>query len=381
MEEATTRTDLTEAALRAALSRRRFLRGSAVGAVSVAAATIAACAPPPPASWLYRSPTPGATGPLATGTPLATATAAASMNHGTPMPTGSATDDMDALAKAVADRFLAGETAGKTGNQPLAPRLEGGVKVFDLTASAFDWQIDAVKAPVQAVGYNGTWPGPLLRVTEGDSVRVIHKNDLDESTGLHFHGQALPNAMDGVPFITQQPIMPGETFVYEFTAKPAGSHMYHSHHNATDQVGRGMLGAFIVDPLDPAQRYQVDHDVIWISNDSLGGFTINGKGFPATTPIVAQLGQRVLIRFMNEGVMMHPWHLHGMPMRVVARDGYPLGPAAFTCDTLGVNPGERWDVIIDCDNPGAWAFHCHILPHAEGPKGMFGMVNALIVEA
>ena len=381
MEEATTRTDLTEAALRAALSRRRFLRGSAVGAVSVAAATIAACAPPPPAAWLYRSPTPGATGPLPTGTPLATATAAATMNRGTPTPTGSPTDDMDALAKAVVDRFLAGETAGKMGNQLLTPRIEGGVKVFELTASAFDWQIDAVKAPVQAVGYNGTWPGPLLRVTEGDNVRVIHRNDLDESTGLHFHGQALPNAMDGVPFITQQPIMPGQTFVYEFTAKPAGSHMYHSHHNATDQVGRGMLGAFIVDPLDPAQRYQVDHDVIWISNDSLGGFTINGKGFPATTPIVAQLGQRVLIRFMNEGVMMHPWHLHGMPMRVVARDGYPLGPAAFTCDTLGVNPGERWDVIIDCDNPGAWAFHCHILPHAEGPKGMFGMVNALIVEA
>ena len=67
--------------------------------------------------------------------------------------------------------------------------------------------------------------------------------------------------------------------------------------------------------------------------------------------------------------MMHPWHLHGMPMRVVARDGYPLGAAAFTCDTLGVNPGERWDVVIDCDEPGAWAFHCHILSHAEGRTG------------
>ena len=78
--------------------------------------------------------------------------------------------------------------------------------------------------------------------------------------------------------------------------------------------------------------------------------------------------------------MMHPWHLHGMPMRVVARDGYPLGPAAFTCDTLGVNPGERWDVVIECDEPGAWAFHCHILPHAEGQDGMFGMVTALVVQ-
>jgi FtsP/CotA-like multicopper oxidase with cupredoxin domain len=133
--------------------------------------------------------------------------------------------------------------------------------------------------------------------------------------------------------------------------------------------------------LDPGARYQVDQDIVWISNDVVGGFTINGKGFPATKPIVAQLGQRILIRFMNEGVMMHPWHLHGMPMHVVARDGYPLGTAAFTCDTLGVNPGERFDVIIEANNPGAWAFHCHILTHAEGPKGMFGMVNALIVQA
>jgi FtsP/CotA-like multicopper oxidase with cupredoxin domain len=78
---------------------------------------------------------------------------------------------------------------------------------------------------------------------------------------------------------------------------------------------------------------------------------------------------------------MHPWHLHGMPMRVVARDGYALGSAAFTCDTLGVNPGERWDVVIECKNPGAWAFHCHILPHAEGRDGMFGMVTALVVQA
>jgi FtsP/CotA-like multicopper oxidase with cupredoxin domain len=82
---------------------------------------------------------------------------------------------------------------------------------------------------------------------------------------------------------------------------------------------------------------------------------------------------------MNEGSMMHPWHLHGMPMHVVARDGYPLA-SPFFCDTLGVNPGERWDVIIKCEEPGAWAFHCHILPHAEGHDGMFGMVTALVVQ-
>jgi FtsP/CotA-like multicopper oxidase with cupredoxin domain len=124
----------------------------------------------------------------------------------------------------------------------------------------------------------------------------------------------------------------------------------------------------------------VSQDIVWISNDTLGGFTINGRGFPATAPIVAKVGEKIVVRFMNEGVMTHPWHLHGMPMHVVARDGYPLGSAAFYCDTLGVNPGERWDVVIDCEAPGAWAFHCHILPHAEGHDGMYGMVTALVIQ-
>ena len=210
-------------------------------------------------------------------------------------------------------------------------------------------------------------------MTEGDKVRAIFTNRMAESTGIHFHGQRLPNAMDGVPHVTQEPIPPGGSFTYEFVARSSGSHMYHSHHNATDQVGRGLLGAFIVQPKDPAQRYDrlygATQDIVWISNDALGGFTINGRGFPATAPIVATLGEKIVIRFMNEGNMMHPWHLHGMPMRVVARDGHPLGSAAFTCDTLGVNPGERWDVVIECDEPGAWAFHCHILQHAEAADG------------
>ncbi|HEY7522309.1 MAG TPA: multicopper oxidase domain-containing protein [Candidatus Limnocylindrales bacterium] len=293
--------------------------------------------------------------------------------------------DHDANAKALVDRFLGGEaTQLPVGNQPLAPRIEGDTKVFELTIDPIEHQIDAQKEAIAALGYNGTWPGPRLTVVEGDKVRAVFRNNLPETTGVHFHGQRVPNAMDGVPHVTQEPIQPGASFTYEFVARTPGSHMYHSHHNATDQVGRGLLGAFIVEPRDPAQRYDrlygATQDIVWISNDALGGFTINGRGFPATAPIVASLGETIVIRFMNEGVMMHPWHLHGMPMRVVARDGYPLGSAAFTCDTLGVNPGERWDVVVECDEPGAWAFHCHILPHAEGPDGMFGMVTALVVQ-
>jgi FtsP/CotA-like multicopper oxidase with cupredoxin domain len=362
--------------IRTSLTRRGFLRTSALAGGGLVAATIAACTPGA-AQWSV-APTgtrgPGAASPSPSRSPAASPTGSPSGPTPSPSMAGH-----DAEAEAAVKRFP--ETTEKHGNEPLQARTDGDWKVFDIDCSAFEWRIDAVKDPVQAVGFNGTWPGPLLRVTEGDQVRAIVTNRLDETTGIHFHGQAVPNAMDGVPFITQPPIRPGETFTYEFVARPAGSHMYHSHHNATDQVGRGLLGAFIVDPRDARGRYDVDQDVVWISNDQLGGFTINGKGFPATVPISAKRGQRVLIRFMNEGVMMHPWHLHGMPMRVVARDGYALGSAAFTCDTLGVNPGERWDAIIECDNPGVWAFHCHILPHAEGSMGMFGMVTALIVES
>lgn len=72
-------------------------------------------------------------------------------------------------------------------------------------------------------------------------------------------------------------------------------------------------------------------------------------------------------------------HLHGMGMLVTHKDGYPQ-PQPWMCDTLNISPGERWDVVIDCQEPGVWAFHCHILSHAESPKGMFGMVTALIIE-
>jgi FtsP/CotA-like multicopper oxidase with cupredoxin domain len=369
------------------LSRRGFLRGAVLtGGGVLAAAVAAACSPAAtPAPW-----TMGPIGaPNPTGGPAASAgaTPGPSMDHGGAAASPGAADH-DANGAAIVKRFLDGESAAVEGmgNQPYGePRADGDTKVFELTVDPIKHKIDAVKDPVDALGFNGTWPGPRIDVIEGDKIRAVFKNNLDETTGIHFHGQRLPNSMDGVPHVTQDPIQPGASFAYEFTARTTGSHMYHSHHNATDQVGRGLLGAFIVHPKDPAQRvdrkYGVSQDIVWISNDSVGGFTINGRGFPATAPIVATLGEKILVRFMNEGVMMHPWHLHGMPMHVVARDGYELGSASFRCDTLGVNPGERWDVVIDCTEPGAWAFHCHILPHAEGRDGMFGMVTALVVQA
>jgi FtsP/CotA-like multicopper oxidase with cupredoxin domain len=282
---------------------------------------------------------------------------------------------MDRMHEAGIKAFPA-KTAGK-GNQLLKPKIVGGVKVFDIAVQKVKWEVEPGKF-VDAWAYNGVVPGPQIRVREGDRVRLNVRNELDESTAVHFHGVELPNDQDGVPFITQPPIKPGASYTYEFTAPNPGSHMYHSHHNAAKQVGMGLLGAFIIEPRQKRAIENVDVDYVMILNDGFHGYTLNGKGFPATEPIVAKLGQKVRIRFMNEGMMIHPMHLHGMHMTVIAKDGWDQ-PAPWKCDTLNIAPGERWDVLVKATNPGTWAFHCHILPHAESEHGMFGMVTALIV--
>lgn len=347
-------------------SRRSFLRNGALAAF--AGTIVTACKPAGATQRLAASAAPAV--PVGS---LAPAFGTADVNASSI----ASADAMDRMHEAGMKAFPA-KTKGK-GNQLLAPRMENGVKVFDLTAQRIQWETEPGKVN-EAWAYNGMVPGPHIRVREGDRVRINVKNELPESTSVHFHGVELPNSQDGVPFITQPPIKPGQTFSYEFSPPNPGSHMYHSHHNSTKQVSLGLLGAFIVEPRDKSTDPHADVDYNFILNDGLGGYTINGKGFPATEPIVAKLGQTVRIRFMNEGMMIHPMHLHGMHMTVIAKDGW-MQPQPWKCDTLNVAPGERWDVLVKCNNPGTWAFHCHILPHAESEHGMFGMVTALIVNA
>jgi FtsP/CotA-like multicopper oxidase with cupredoxin domain len=261
---------------------------------------------------------------------------------------------------------------------PLEYTMDGDVKVFHLTCQNVEWET-APGMVFPAMTYNGIMPGPEIRVTEGDKVRFVVTNEMDESTAIHFHGLRVPNSQDGVPYITQGVITPGSTFSYEFTVRNHGSHMYHSHHNAAEQTTSGLLGALVVEPADKSREPVVDADYTLILNDSALGFTLNGKSFPFTQPIIAKLGQKIRVRYMNEGLMIHPMHLHGIPQLVYAKDGFPM-PVPFMCDTLNIAPGERYDVIINCDEPGVWAFHCHILSHAESRDGMFGMVTVLIVQ-
>ena len=288
--------------------------------------------------------------------------------------------EIDRLHKEQVDTFVGNiGTDELFWDRRLEPTMsDDGFVTFDLTCEELEWETKPGTS-FPAYTYNGIVPGPELRVTEGDNVRINVTNNMNESTGVHWHGVILPYEMDGVPFLTQPVIEPGATFTYEFQAVNPGSHMYHSHHNAAEQVVRGLLGAFIIEPADKSNEPEVEAEYTFILNDSGLGFTINGKSFPFTQPIVAKLGQKIRLRYMNEGLMIHPMHLHGIPQLVFSKDGWPL-PQPYMCDTLNIAPGERYDVLVDCQYPGLWAFHCHILTHAESRQGLFGMVTVLIVE-
>ena len=287
--------------------------------------------------------------------------------------------DMDETMAARTKAFPA-KTAGE-GGKVLEPQvLPDGTKQFELTTKVVDWELEPGKK-VKAMAYNGVVPGPTIRVSPGDKVKVVLHNELDESTVIHFHGLDLPVELDGVPDITQPPVKPGQDYTYEFTAQsyPAVG-MYHSHHNATKQVGDGLAGAFIVGdlPVPPGVTVTQRHTMM-LNDTGTIGFSLNGKSFPATAPVAATIGEWVEMHYLNEGVMAHPMHLHGLVQLVTAKDGFPL-PQPYQADTVMVAPGERITVLINVNKPGVWAWHCHILPHAEREDGMFGMVTALIAK-
>ncbi len=307
-----------------------------------------------------------------------------------------ANDQMDATQKKVVDQYVGQLTTGPNtkgvGNQPMEPKvLADGTKEFDMTAKVIKWEVSPGKT-VSAWAYGPTGgsadkfgvPGPSIKVAVGDHVKFVLKNELPQSTAVHFHGLEPSNAMDGVPFVTQPPIKPGETFTYDFVPNRAQVSMYHSHHHAEHQVPDGLVGSFVVGDMPlPKGRGPVTQEVPMVLNDAGSiGLSLNGKSFPATAPIIAKPGETVLINYFNEGLVIHPMHLHGITQTVIAKDGIPLAQP-YDVDTVTVAPGERYTVIVTprADQLGIWAFHCHILTHAERDDGMFGMVTTFIVKA
>ncbi len=281
------------------------------------------------------------------------------------------------------------ETEGR-GNLPLEPTvLADGTKEFNFTVAITPWEVEPGKI-VDAWTYNGQVPGPAISVDVGDKVRVNVQNDLPMGTDIHWHGIRTPNEMDGVAPITQPLIESGDSFVYEFVAERAGIGMYHAHHHGQVQIPNGLFGTFTIGEL-PIPRGQtiggnlipedleVAQTIPMVLNDAgVIGYSLNGKSFPATDPYVVNKDDWVAITYYNEGLQIHPMHLHQFPQLVFAKDGFPLDHPYYA-DTVNIAPGERYTVLVNPDTVGTWVWHCHILTHVEREEGMFGMVTAMVV--
>ena len=278
--------------------------------------------------------------------------------------------------RAALERLLAERTVQPTGQ----------VRRFDLTVSETEWELLPGVATT-AVTFNGTVPGPTIRVTEGDTVEIAVTNKLAEATSIHWHGLHVPNDQDGVGGVTQPMIESGKTFNYKFIAPHAGTFMYHAHGaNSREQIDRGLYAPFIIDPAG-GDVIKADKEVTltignWMVGNATGGmpgmdmgsdtsmsmeydyFTINGKSYPATDPIQVTQGQLVRLRFLNPSQTIHPMHLHGTDMAIVAKDGESLAEPQ-RINTLNLAQGETYDAVFLADNPGTWLLHCHDLHHAS----------------
>ncbi len=287
-------------------------------------------------------------------------------------------------------RKFPAETEG-VGNQVLEPKIAAdGTKEFELTAAITPWEVEPGRV-VDAWTYNGIVPGPMIQLDVGDKVRVHIQNDLPMGTDIHWHGIRTPNDMDGVAPITQDLIRSGQDFTYEFVAEKPAVGMYHAHHHGHVQIPNGMFAVMFIGemPLPRGQTIsgttipedlEIAQEFPMVLNDAgVIGFSLNGKSFPATAPIVVTEGDWILAHYYNEGLQIHPMHQHQFPQLVVAKDGIPLDNP-YWADTVNVAPGERYSVLMHADTAGVWVWHCHILTHVERDEGMFGMVTAMVVQ-
>ncbi len=252
--------------------------------------------------------------------------------------------------------------------------LDAGVKVFRLKAEPLKRKIAPFRT-IEVWGYNGSCPGPTIQVTRGDRVRVVFENALPESTSMHWHGLELPIEQDGVPWISQKPVPPGGTYVYEFTVHQDGTFFYHAHSAMQEMMG--LIGMFIAHP-QTADSPHVDHDFgivlqEWavlpgnsVPNTAAMEFnwlTFNGVSAPASTPLIVRLGSRVRLRFVNLGMDHHPIHLHGHQFVITGTEGGRAPESTwYPTNTVLVSVAQAKVVEFEAKYPGAWMIHCH-LPH------------------
>jgi FtsP/CotA-like multicopper oxidase with cupredoxin domain len=251
---------------------------------------------------------------------------------------------------------------------------DGDVKVFALTGEPVKQRIAPWKT-IDAWGYNGNCPGPTIQVEQGDRVRIVFENRLPESTSLHWHGLEVPIEQDGVPWISQKPVAPGEKYTYEFTVHQEGTFFYHAHSAMQEMIGQ--IGLFIAHP-ERAYKPKADHDYGLILQEwavlpgnsvpntagmEYNWLTFNGVSAPLTTPLLARQGSRVRIRIVNIGMDHHPIHLHGHQFVMTGTEGGRAPESTwYPMNTVLVGVAQARVIEFEAKYPGAWMIHCH-LPH------------------
>jgi FtsP/CotA-like multicopper oxidase with cupredoxin domain len=304
---------------------------------------------------------------------------------------------------------------GLLGRRDLASGADRAARTIHLEAREVTWEL-APGRTVKAMAYNGRIPGPEIRVREGERVRVVLGNSLGEPTTIHWHGVDVPNAMDGVPGVTQPPVAPGATFTYEFDARPAGTRWYHTHFDEHRQMDLGLAAPFIIEPAEQ-EAVGYDREVTLVLDDwatdtgkpvpptdagtaggrgnaggmmsgmmrrgsGMGGMmgrdtepaydvmTINGKAYPATEPLRVTKGERVRLRLINASAEhSHVVRLAGHRLLVTHTDGNPL-IAPVEVEAVPIAPAERYDLLIVADRPGAWFLHCTEPGHVDAGERM-----------
>jgi len=274
-------------------------------------------------------------------------------------------------------------------------KIVDGVKVGHLIAEPLAHEV-APGLVIDAWGYNGRTPGPVIEAVEGDRLRIYVTNRLPEPTSVHWHGILLPCGMDGVSGLTQKPIPVGQTFKYEFTVRQSGTYMYHPHFDEMVQMGLGLMGMFVIHPRggeDPA----IDRDFSLMLSEwavkpgtrkpdqtvmtEFNVLTMNSRAFPGTAPLVVKRGERVRIRLGNlSATDHHPIHIHGYNFCVTGTDGGRIPTAGQWPETTVLVPvGSTRDIEFLADVAGDWAFHCHMLHHVMNQMG-HGLPNMLGVD-
>jgi len=263
--------------------------------------------------------------------------------------------------------MLLGGSAGLIASTLAGRRSSAGTRDLHIAARAGRTALSADGKIETAVwAYDGQVPGPTIRLRQGEPVRITVENQLGQGTTVHWHGIRLPIAMDGVPGISQAPIEPGQSFVYDFTPPDAGTFWYHPHLNSLEQIGRGLAGALIVEEREPIA---VDRDLLWLISDwrldtdgqiapGFGnhmeaamsgrvGSLVTLNGHVAGVQKV-RAGERIRLRLVNAALArMMALGFEGHRPVIIAVDGQPCEPYEPSDGRVVLGPAMRIDVMLD----------------------------------